>query len=277
MSHKHRLTLGDFNCLAINDGGMTGKARYLFTNAPEEPLQQALQRHGLQADHLPSAWTCLLVETPDQLVLIDTGENNAGNWGGGRLLPTLAAEGIVPEDIDTVILTHGHGDHIGGCTDAEGRPNFPNARYVMWQTEWAHWTDEANLASMPERIARLVRHCLLPISGQMELIDAYIEIAPGIRAIAAPGHTVGHMVVEITSAGERLLNLADAALHPIHLEHPGWVAAFDTLPDQTAATRRALCQRAAATGALVLAFHFAPFPGLGRILQAGDAYHWQPI
>ncbi len=97
---------------------------------------------------------------------------------------------------------------------------------------------------------------------------------PGIRALAAPGHTVGHMALEIRSAGETLLDFADAALQPIHLEHPEWVATVDNDPEQTVTSRRALCRRAAANEALVLAFHFPPFPSLGRIRPNGEVWQW---
>jgi len=272
MDNRFRFQLGDFSCLAINDGTIIGKADRLFVNAPEDKLQQALQQRGLQPDHLPSAWTCLLVETPAHLVLVDTGENNVGHLGGGQLFPALQAEGITPEDIDTVILTHGHGDHIGGCVNAVGQPAFPNARYLITQTEWDYWTD---LQDKSERIVQLIRRCLLPLKPQLETIQPGEEILPGIRTLPAAGHTSGHIALEITSGGETLLNLADAVLHPIQLENPDWVAAFDASPEQTVATRKVLCQRAVETGARVLVFHFTPFPGLGYILKKGNSWAWQ--
>ena len=276
MENRHRFTVGAFNCLAIKDGGYGGSAAQLFTNAPEEALARALQTHDLSPESLPSTWTCLLVETEEHLVLIDTGGGQAAGSNGGQLGQALAAEGLGANEVDTVILTHGHGDHIGGCVDGDGRPAFPQARYVMWQSEWDYWRSEENLAAMSEWAARVARNCLLPVAPQLETIDVEEEIVPGIRAVAAPGHTVGHMALEISSAGETLLNLADAALHPIHLEHPEWVAAFDGDPEQTVATRRALCRRAAEQGMSVLAFHFAPFPSLGRIRADGDAWRWAP-
>ncbi len=277
MEDTHHFQLGGFRCLAVNDGGLSGRASALFTNAPEDALQAALTRHELTADALPSPWTCLLMDTGSQRVLIDTGENNAGNLGGGRLVPRLRAAGISPESVDVVFLTHGHGDHIGGNVDAQGRATFPNARYVMGRTEWEYWTAEANLATMSTWAARLVRRCLLPLAGRVTLVEPGSEIAPGIRAVDAPGHTVGHLAVEIVSGSERLLHVADAFLHPIHLEHPDWMAAYDADAAQTVETRRALCRRAVASDALVLAFHFDPFPGLGRIVADGAAWRWVPL
>ena len=277
MDNSHRFEVGKFNCLAINDGGINATAEMLFRNAPEGELEQALQDHGLAPDRLPSLWTCLLVETGEHLVLIDTGENNCLGYGGGQLWPALAAAGVRASDVDTVILTHGHPDHIGGCVDADGRPAFASARHVMWEAEWDYWRSEANLKTVPEMWARTVRRCLPPIAPNMDTINAEEEIVPGIRPVVAPGHTVGHMALEITSGGERLLNIADAALHPIHLAHPEWASALDNDPEQTALTRRSLCQYAAEMGLLVLAFHFMPFPSLGHIVERGDAWGWEPI
>ena len=277
MENRHHFSIGDFHCLAINDGDYPGDAGMLFANAPEEALARALQEHDLQPDHLPSTWTCLLVETGDHVVLIDAGAGDVLQATGGRLRPALAAEGFAASDIDTVVITHGHGDHIGGCIDAEGRPAFPEARYVMWQSEWDFWRSEENLAQVSAWAARVARNCLLPVAPLMETINTEAEIVPGIRAVAAPGHTVGHIALEITSAGESLLYMADAALHPIHLEHPEWVATVDGNAEQTVASRRALCRRAARRDALVLAFHFAPFPSLGRIMEAGEAWTWEPL
>lgn len=285
----YRFKVGAFKCIAVSDGTLTyapptfpPAATLLFTNAPRERLEQALLEHNLQPEQWlewTSPYICLVANTVDHLVLVDTGAGGLAPTTG-RLIQNLRAVGIAPEDIDTVILTHGHPDHIGGNTDAEGKPAFPNAQYFMWKDEWDFWTSEQAEQRLDEHVREILlkfaRENLPPIEGKVDLFDREKEIVPGIRAVAAPGHTPGHMALEISSEAEQLLCISDAALHPIHLEHPEWYAVVDFTPDQVVATRRRLMNRAAAQKALVLAFHF-PFPGLGRIIQKGEGWQWQPM
>ncbi len=274
--------IGNFECIALCDGTFAYSGQTFFVNAPRERLEQALREHDIEPGEIAAPWTCLFINTGQHWVLADTGGGAGPVPSAGRLLPNLQAEGIEPVHIDTVILTHGHPDHIGGSTDAEGRPAFPNARYVMWKDEWEFWTSEPDLARLEvgedlrQFILMLARKNLPPIKGQLDLLDRETEVLPGIQAIPAPGHTPGHMVLAISSGSERLLYIADAALHPVHLEQPDWYPAFDLAPDKAMATRRQLLDRASAEKALVIACHF-PFPGLGHVIQKGEGWRWKPI
>jgi glyoxylase-like metal-dependent hydrolase (beta-lactamase superfamily II) len=285
----YRFKVGNFECMAVSDGSHTyappafpPPATFLFANAPKERLEQVLREHNLHPEQWvewTSPYISLLVNAGKHRVLVDTGAGGLAP-STGRLLQNLRAENITPDDIDTVILTHGHPDHIGGNTDAQGKPTFPKARYVMWKDEWDFWTSEETESKLDEHVREVLlgftRKNLPPIQSQLDLVDHETEIVPGIRAIAAPGHTPGHMVLTLSSGGEQLLYISDTALHPIHLEQPEWHAAVDFAPEQVVATRRRLLNRAAAEKALVLAFHF-PFPGLGHIVQKGEGWQWQPI
>jgi glyoxylase-like metal-dependent hydrolase (beta-lactamase superfamily II) len=288
-SEVYSFKMGDFECMAVSDGNYTyapptfpPPAIFLFLNAPKEQAVQVLIEHGLQPDkwlEWTSPYICLVVNTGSCLVLVDTGAGSLGP-DTGRLVENLQSEGISPEDIDTVILTHGHPDHIGGNTDADGRLIFPKARYVIRREEWQFWMSEraeqAYEGETREILVASAQKNLPPIQNQLKLVDSGDEIVSGIQAVAAPGHTPGHMALSIKSQGEQLLCLSDTVLHPIHLEQPEWCAAVDLDAEQVTATRRRLLDRAMNEKALVLAFHF-PFPGLGHIVQKGSTWQLQPV
>ena len=271
----YHVTVGAFECVAVGDGAFTYPASMLFVNAAPDQLVRALRAHHLPAQEVSISYTCLVVMAGRHTVLVDTG---AGRLvpSTGQLLARLHAEGIAPEDVDTVILSHGHPSQIGGATDGEGAPTFPNARYVMARDEWAFWTSEAALKEMEELLVTSARTHLPPLCGQLDLVELDATILPGIRAVAAPGHTPGHMALLIEAGAERLLYSADAAFHPLHLAYPAWYPSFDWRPEQSVATRRALFAHAAAEKYLVLGCHF-PFPGLGHVGQQRTRWQWQPL
>ena len=288
-THIHRFKVGTFECMAVSDGTHSyapptfpPPTTLLFANAPKEQLGQALRGHNLQ----PAQWAewispyiCLVVNAGEHRVLVDTGAGGLAP-STGRLLQNLGAAGLASEDIDTVILTHGHPDHIGGNTDAKGKLAFRNARYVMSKDEWDFWTSGEAEARLDEHVKQVLlgfaQKNLPPIRDHLDLVDQEREIVPGIRAVGAPGHTPGHMALAISSGGEQLLCISDVVLHPVHLEQPEWYAAVDFTPEQVTSTRRRLLNQAAAEKALVLAFHF-PFPGLGHVVQKRGGWQWQPI
>jgi glyoxylase-like metal-dependent hydrolase (beta-lactamase superfamily II) len=273
---SYTFQVGALECIAINDGDATYNADQYAPNAPRVQVTEALNVHGHQPDDIPSPYSGLVVRSAANLVLIDTG---AGDLTPkvGKLLGNLRRAGIEPEDIDTVILTHGHPDHIGGNVDAEGKPVFPNARHVMFRDEWDYWTDESTLASLAPVFGEWSRKNLSGLGDRVELLDSEAEIVPGIEAIDAAGHTPGHLALSILSGSDELLYVSDAALHPIHLEHPEWHPVWDFEPSQAIANKRRLFDRAANQHALLLAFHFPPFPSLGHVTKRGTGWRWDPI
>lgn len=272
--NKYRFQVGEFDCIVINDGEIAGNAEMLFLNAPPDELENALLAYKLEPHHLPSTWSCLLVKTPSEVLLIDTGIGS-GLPIGGNLLPILEEEGYAPSDINIVVLTHGHGDHIGGCVTETGDIAFPNATYYMGKTEWAYWTSDEMLAQGSDWAADFARRKLPPLKSVIQTVEDEQEIVPGIQMMSTAGHTVGHMAVHLKSAGEQLLYLADVALHPIHIEYPDWYGRVDHDPEQTVLTRKKIYQWASKSKVLILAYHFPPFPSLGRIVTKDNSWEWK--
>jgi glyoxylase-like metal-dependent hydrolase (beta-lactamase superfamily II) len=271
----HRFNIGEIACMVVSDstGPMPAERPFrLFPNVPPDDLNAAMDRSGQESISL----NCLLIETDGQRILVDTGMGANTRPNSGHLLDNLSAEGIAPEDIDMVVITHCHGDHINGLTDDAGRLTFPNADYIMAIDEWNHRMSDEALASISAEQAAQLRSKLDPIKDRLTLVDAGAEIAPGITTQALYGHTPGHTGLEITSGGESLLAIVDTAHMLAQFQHPEWSPMFDAQPDVSADTRRALFERAAQTGVLLLVYHF-PFPGLGHVAKVDDMFDWQPV
>jgi glyoxylase-like metal-dependent hydrolase (beta-lactamase superfamily II) len=279
---SHRFPVGAIRCTVLSDGYFCYPTPWLFPDADPEQIGRALESHRLPREWVLSPFTCLLIETGRHVILVDTGAGESLETTGA-IRARLEMEGIRPRDVDTVILSHAHPDHIGGVIDSRGRPSFPNARHVLAESEWDFWmTGRADVSPLQlpgdfkTAIRDTARRCLEAIRFQLEPIEGESEIVPGVRALPAPGHTPGHLAILIESEGERLLNVSDAAAHPLHLEEPKWQNGFDLAPATAEATRRALMERAASEGMHLMAFHF-PFPSVGRIAaRTSGGWEWTP-
>jgi glyoxylase-like metal-dependent hydrolase (beta-lactamase superfamily II) len=279
---SHRFQAGSITCTVLADGYCSCPTPWFFPNADPGVLARALEARRQPIESILSPFTCMLLQTGRHVILVDTGAGES-SVTSGAIVARLEMEGVRPKDVDTVILTHAHPDHIGGAVDSRGRPAFPNARYVLSELECEYWTgaqpDQRN-PGLPEGIGKetpaMVRHSLDALRFQLEAVTPEMEIAPGVRVLAAPGHTPGHLAVLIASDGQKLLNIGDAAVHPLHLEHPEWENGFDLDAPRALATRRELLERAAAEQMRVMAFHF-PFPSVGRVAARPEGgWVWSP-
>jgi len=222
-----RFQVGSFLCIAIQDDAPRYPIGMFLTNLAKERYEPALLQRGEDPQHIDLPYTCLFISNGRERLLVDTGiGSDSLNPNHGRLLPLLRAEGIEPHEIGTVILSHGHPDHVGGNLNEAGQPAFPNARYVILRTEWDFWMSTPSLAELPvdesfkKGMLASAQKNLPGVQAQLDLVGPDSEIVSGITAVAAFGHSPGQMALEISSVEQRLLFVADAIVHPLHIEYP---------------------------------------------------------
>ena len=283
---SHRFQVGAITCTVLTDGYVSYPTPWFFPDVDHVQLARELESRHLPLESVLSPYTCLLVETGRHVVLVDTGLGQESPTSGA-IPARLEMVGIRLDDVDTVVLTHAHPDHIGGAIDfrepGSPQPMFPNARYVLSEREGDFWTashTDLSALRLPDGVKDAMefkaRSSLAALRHQLEFIEGEAEVVPGLHVIPAPGHTPGHLALILTSDRRQLLHLGDAAVHPLHLEHPDWENGFDLDRGLAAMTRRALLDRAAADDMRVMAFHF-PFPSVGRIAARPEGgWQWTP-
>jgi glyoxylase-like metal-dependent hydrolase (beta-lactamase superfamily II) len=244
-----------------------------------EQTKAALKAGGLTDAHVPIPFTILAVRTRGQLVLIDsgTGGGQAGGPKAGILSQSMAAAGINPQDVKTILVSHFHGDHISGLMAKDtNAQTFPNAEIIVPAAELKWWTQPVDSIPQPRQgLARRVQ-ATFPSWKNVKAVDGEAELVPGIRAIPAFGHTQGHTAHLISSGNQQLLVTADATnVQALFVKNPEWRAAFDHVPDQAVETRRKLFDRAIADKAQVAGYHWG-LPNVGTIAKDGSGYAFTP-
>jgi glyoxylase-like metal-dependent hydrolase (beta-lactamase superfamily II) len=273
---SYRFKIGDFECYCINDGGFDYNYDHFFKNVPEEQVEKVLSEHNLPTGPIYTPYTHLIVKNGEQLILVDMGAGNVLP-NNGKLPITMKSIGIEPSEIDTIIITHAHPDHIGGTLDDKGEPVYANARYYIWKGEWDFWFSDKAFDKTYEFFVNTAREQLSPIKDRINFLEEESEIFPGVNIIEASGHTPGHIVVSFSSKDEHLYYIGDTVLYPLHLEYPDWLPIYDILPDKAEASKRKIFDLVARENAWVIGQHFVPFPSLGHVVKKGDGWLFQPI
>jgi len=280
----HRHQIGDITCSILKDFTMTYPFESMVANADHLNLEPLLRKYNLDGKTVKSDYNVVLLKTKDKNVLIDTGigyySNPVEMMGKpvtiqGKLQELLQTEEVAMEDIDAVIITHFHPDHIGGIYSENQALNFPNAQFFVNQKEWDFWhSDEA--AELPPMFAQFIKSNITPLKNQrlQTFSRDQEEILPGIKVIQAPGHTPGHIALWLQSAGDSLLLSADTFLHPVNLENLKVITPFDIDPQQADASRRKIFGMVAGKNIPVHSFHFQ-HPGLGFITKENGNYQWK--
>jgi glyoxylase-like metal-dependent hydrolase (beta-lactamase superfamily II) len=223
---------------------------------------EVLKAQGLPDDRITLSVNALLVRTGHRVILLDSG---LGPKAHGVLMQSLQDAGVAPAAVTDVLITHSHGDHVGGLVDAAGQLAFPNAVIRMATAEWEWMKTQPGAADLVKAI-----------DGHVEPFTPGTPIAPGVTPVTLGGHTPGHVGYEITSGKLRLLDIGDLAHSSVlSLRKPEWTMGFDSDAALAKTTRRATFARLAKEHEFVFAPHF-PFPGIGHVEADGDAYTWKP-
>jgi glyoxylase-like metal-dependent hydrolase (beta-lactamase superfamily II) len=197
------------------------------------------------------------------------------NIGCGKLRELLPQAGYAPEDVDVVVITHGHPDHINGLWE-DGEPAFRKARYVIGEREFEFWNKGENVPASRQANRELFVKLVPPLAHQATLINPGEEVAAGVRAVEAFGHSAGQMAYQLESEGRQLLLWADVTNHyVVSLQVPDWHVAVDDDKETAVATRRRILDMVATDGIAVVGHHM-PFPSLGFVERAGTGYRWVP-
>jgi glyoxylase-like metal-dependent hydrolase (beta-lactamase superfamily II) len=277
----YRYKLGDVQLTALYDGIWNLPIDGTFMrNTSITAVNKALAAAFLPPNVLPISFTALLVNTGGKLVLIDTGTAGQITDSAGFMNANLAAAGVTPGMIDTIVISHFHPDHINGIKDKDNNLIFPNAEIMVPAPEWAFWMDDANLNAAPADMKPTFlnqRRIFADIAKHVTQYQPGKEVAPGIVTLPAPGHTPGHTVFAIHSGAQSLLVLSDTAQHPaVFARHPEWEAAFDVDGPEAVATRKKIFDRAAADRMLITGYHF-PFPACGHLIKTATGYEHVPV
>jgi len=276
----YRFELGRFEVTMLLDAeaAIDGPWPVIGGNSSQAEVDRLMTDNLLPTHKYQPGFTPMIVNTGEQLILFDTGNGAKGfvpRPHGGWLVDVLAPAGFAAEAIDLVVLSHGHPDHIGGMFE-NGRPLFPNARYAIGQVEYDFWARERGHSGALEPFAALFREYVVPVAERTSFLMPGAEVARGIRAVEAYGHTPGHLCFHLESEGERLFFLGDCCHHHVaSLARPDWHTVFDTDPNQGAVTRARMFDMLAAERIAVSAFH-TPFPSLGFVERQGSGYRWLP-
>ena len=282
---SYAFEIGGFHCIAVSDGTYDYDPVSLFSTLERDEILERLATYPLIEGKIRSPYTFLYVDTGKNKVLADMGAGNLGP-NTGKLVENLKRAGVDPQDVDTVIITHAHPDHVGGTLDENGDPHYPNARYYIRKEEFDFWFDDKayqqvmeHLSAIlsPEVFFKVARGQLGPVRDRIEFVTEEKEIFPGVRIHDTPGHTPGHMAVSFSSGGEHLWFVGDALVFPFMIGEPDTIPRFDIHPEMALETRKDLRNRLCAENTLVVAQHFPPFPSLGRVVRKGNDWNWEPV
>lgn len=276
----YRFKLGAYEVTVLSDGWIPLETK-IFSGDPDGAAK-LLEGAFLPKDKTPTSVNEWVINTGDQLVLVDTGTSNVFGPTLGRMAKNLAAAGIDPAAVDTVIITHLHPDHVAGLLTADKQVAFPNAGVQVNEADYNFWTSPEITAKAPDAIKpffQMAQTAIKPYAdaGKITMVKDGAALAPGMTAVVAPGHTVGHTMVRVSSQGQDLLLWGDVVHNAaLQFADPERALAFDTDIPLAIATRKKVFDMAATDRLLIAGAHLA-FPGVGHVAKAAVGYVYVPI
>lgn len=281
MGQLHKRSVGNAELVALQDSWFALPPNDLFHDLEDgvwEPYPELLNDTG----HLTLSLTTWLIRSEGRTILVDTGLGERPTnipIGEPTSMPSVMAEaGVPPEDVDVVVFTHLHHDHTGWNTiDQAGKPVplFPNARHLIQQAEWDYWT-KGNPEMMETASDQALVLDPLVDAGLVDFVEGEHAVTSEVVTVPTPGHTPAHVSFLLSSGGESVVVLGDAAHTPAQLQNPEWCIFADVDKPLARQTRKALFDRSEAEGVVIAGNHF-PFPGLGRAVNVDGARRWQPL
>jgi glyoxylase-like metal-dependent hydrolase (beta-lactamase superfamily II) len=278
----YRFMLGDYEVTIVHDGARSFPPPDGFvTNVSRDKALEAASDAFMPQGKVTVPFNPTLVNTGSKLVLIDTGNGPSPDGAVGQLFPNLAAAGVKPADIDIVVISHLHPDHINGLRTSDGTVAFPNAEIIAPAPEWNFWMSDDNMAKASDKITQAyfanTRKILGGLDARIGRYDWGRELAPGITAISTPGHTPGHTSFAIASGNSRMMVQSDVTNIPeFFLRNPDWHVMYDHDPEMAQRTRHQFYDVAANEKMLVAGYHFA-FPSAGHVEKDGAGYRLVPV
>ena len=277
-----RVKVGAADVYAFYDGASRRPLGDEFvTNAPLEQVKALLASQGLPTDYIDIPYTPFLVVQGGTRILFDGGFADNGPPTAGRLRANLAAAGFQPQDIDHVVVSHYHPDHISGLRLRDGALTYPRATMHVPAPEHAFWMDDARMNAAPPALRGAFQGARRVFSGlpaqQLKMFDPGSEVLPGITAMAAFGHTPGMCAFNLKSQGQTFTYLADLTNIPsLFARVPEWSAVFDMDAAMARQTRRRIFEMVVREKSLVGGFHF-PFPAIGTMETSGSGYQFRAV
>ncbi len=274
-----RYKFGAFEITVVSDSEafIDGPFPIIGKNADEADVRALMRTSLLPETRYQPGFSPTIINTGKEVVLFDTGNGSNGfvsRPAGGWLAAELEPAGFKREDIDIVVLSHGHPDHVGGLIE-NGQPLFPKARYIIGAVEYDYWAPEGKHSGELEKLAAVFRANTAAIADRFQMIKPGEDVVNGIQAIEAYGHTPGHLAFVIASGGKEILFWGDCAHHHVaSLARPDWHCVFDIDKEIAAKTRSRIYDFAATKRMPVIGYHM-PFPSIGYVEpREGSGYRW---